>query len=34
MEEQKNRGLRRLIKATGYSLAGLRAAWKNEEAFR
>jgi len=24
----------RLIKATGYSLAGLRAAYKNEQAFR
>ena len=34
MGEQKNRGLRRLIKAMGYSLAGFRAVWKNEEAFR
>lgn len=30
----KNRGIRRLIKAFGYSLAGFRAAWKNEDAFR
>jgi diacylglycerol kinase (ATP) len=34
MSEQKDRGLRRLIKAAGYSLAGFSAAWKNEEAFR
>jgi diacylglycerol kinase (ATP) len=27
-------GLSRLISATGYSLAGLRAAWASEEAFR
>ena len=27
-------GLRRLINATGYSLAGLRAAWRHEAAFR
>lgn len=27
-------GLARLIAATGYSLQGLRAAWKHEEAFR
>lgn len=24
----------RVVKATGYSLAGLQAAWRNEEAFR
>lgn len=27
-------GLRRLINALGYSLAGLKAAYKNEDAFR
>ncbi|MDR2875480.1 MAG: diacylglycerol kinase, partial [Methylobacillus sp.] len=27
-------GLRRLINACGYSMAGLKAAWKNEAAFR
>ncbi|MDR5609955.1 diacylglycerol kinase [Arsenophonus sp. ENCA] len=27
-------GLTRIIKATGYSLKGLRAAWKSEAAFR
>lgn len=27
-------GLTRIIKATGYSLKGLRAAWKSETAFR
>jgi len=34
MEEHNNRGLRRLMKAFWYSMAGLKAAWKNEEAFR
>ncbi len=29
-----DRGIKRLIKATGYSLSGLKAAWDNEEAFR
>ena len=28
------RGIRRLISATGYSLSGLAAAWRSEEAFR
>lgn len=28
------RGIERLIRAFGYSLAGLRAAWRHEEAFR
>ncbi len=28
------RGLERLLKACGYSLAGLRACWRHEEAFR
>jgi len=27
-------GIRRLLAATGYSLAGLRAAWRHEAAFR
>ncbi|HAT50720.1 MAG TPA: diacylglycerol kinase [Alphaproteobacteria bacterium] len=27
-------GWRRLVHATGYSMAGLKAAWKNEAAFR
>ena len=30
----KHTGIKRLIKAFYYSLAGFRAAWKNEEAFR
>ena len=30
----KKTGIRRLINAFYYSLAGFRAAWKNEEAFR
>ncbi|WP_018954864.1 diacylglycerol kinase [Thioalkalivibrio sulfidiphilus] len=29
-----NRGLTRIVKAAGYSWAGLRAAFKHEEAFR
>lgn len=28
------RGISRLIKAFGYSMAGFRAGWKHEEAFR
>lgn len=28
------KGIRRIINAGRYSLAGIRAAWKNEEAFR
>jgi len=31
---QKNKGFDRIIKACGYSLAGLKAAWKEEAAFR
>ncbi len=27
-------GIKRLINATGYSIAGLKATWKEEEAFR
>jgi diacylglycerol kinase (ATP) len=29
-----NTGLKRLLRATGYSWAGLRATWRNEAAFR
>ncbi len=32
--EHKNKGWRRILKATGFSLKGLRAAWENEAAFR
>lgn len=28
------RGLKRLLKAVGYSVAGLKACWRHEEAFR
>ena len=34
MENQNKKGLRRLILATGYSLEGFKAAFKNEAAFR
>jgi diacylglycerol kinase (ATP) len=34
MAKQGKRGLRRLLDATGYSAAGLAAAWRGEEAFR
>lgn len=34
MAFQNHKGWRRLINATGYSWAGLKAAWRNEEAFR
>lgn len=34
MANQPHRGLRRIVNATGYSWAGLKAAWNNEEAFR
>jgi diacylglycerol kinase (ATP) len=34
MASPKKRGLTRLYKAFWYSVAGLKAAWKNEEAFR
>lgn len=34
MANQPHNGLRRLINALGYSRAGLRACWHNEEAFR
>jgi len=31
---QKNKGFDRIVKACGYSWAGIRAAWKEEAAFR
>ena len=31
---EKNTGLARVLRATFFSLAGLKAAWKNEAAFR
>lgn len=34
MEQRKNKGVSRLIKAFGYSAAGLRACYRNEAAFR
>ena len=34
MAFQQHTGWRRLVNATGYSWAGLKAAWHNEEAFR
>lgn len=34
MAGQRHSGLRRLINAAGYSRAGLKACWQNEEAFR
>lgn len=34
MSKQKPTGLTRIIKAAGYSRAGLQAAWKHEAAFR
>ena len=34
MANHNQKGVARLWHATGYSLAGLRAAWKNEAAFR
>ena len=32
--QAKNAGFRRLVNATIFSIAGLRAAWRNEAAFR
>ena len=32
--KQGNTGLKRIIKATGYSIQGLKAAWKHEAAIR
>ena len=34
MKKKTKRGPRRLLDATGYSMAGLRTAWRSEEAFR
>jgi len=34
MADSGNKGLKRLVLATGYSWQGLKAGWKNEEAFR
>ena len=34
MAYAQHKGWRRLVNATGYSWAGLRAAWRNEDAFR
>jgi diacylglycerol kinase (ATP) len=34
MAYAQHKGWRRLVNATGYSWAGLQAAWRNEEAFR
>lgn len=34
MANQQHTGWRRLLNATSYSWAGLKAAWRNEEAFR
>jgi diacylglycerol kinase (ATP) len=34
MGDGTNKGLKRLVNAFFYSLAGFKAAWKNEEAFR
>jgi len=34
MMKEKPSGLQRIIKATGYSMVGMKAAWKHEAAFR
>lgn len=34
MPKSDKHGLRRLLAATAFSMAGLRAAWRHEEAFR
>ncbi len=34
MQKQSRTGWRRLMDATGYSLRGLKAAWRHEAAFR
>jgi diacylglycerol kinase (ATP) len=33
-DKEQNKGIRRIINATFFSMAGLRAAWRNEAAFR
>jgi diacylglycerol kinase (ATP) len=34
MANANNTGLRRIVNATFFSFAGLKAAWRNEAAFR
>jgi diacylglycerol kinase (ATP) len=34
MKKGKKKGIKRLVNAFYYSMAGFKAAWKNEEAFR
>ncbi|MDD8059640.1 MULTISPECIES: diacylglycerol kinase [Shewanella] len=34
MKPANNHGLKRVFRATGFSMKGLKAAWKNEAAFR
>ncbi|GGQ31265.1 diacylglycerol kinase [Shewanella litoralis] len=34
MKPANNHGLKRVFRATGFSIKGLKAAWKNEAAFR
>lgn len=34
MDKAANKGIRRIVNATFFSIAGLRAAWRNEAAFR
>lgn len=34
VDKASNTGIRRIVRATFFSLAGLRAAWRNEAAFR
>lgn len=34
MNKPSKTGIARIVAATGYSIKGLKAAWKNEEAFR
>ena len=34
MANKRHGGLQRIIRATGYSIEGLKAAWRNETAFR
>jgi len=34
MADSGNKGIKRLVLATGYSWKGIKAGWQNEEAFR
>ncbi|NKF50499.1 diacylglycerol kinase [Shewanella sp. WXL01] len=34
MKPENNHGIKRVIRATGFSMKGLKAAWQNEAAFR